>query len=180
MLGSRKLLLGPTAVLAAAGVMIGAGMADGASAPKNDKIVIKGGVKVKPGFYVQDMLRFTPFKSSVRKAGTISIVAGKGALDEGPHTFSLVKKSQLPKTGKQVNNCAVCQQIAQAHGADPNSQAPPPNPVVDGGDGFNKPGDSVFFDGHALKLNVTAPAGTTFYFLCALHPWMQGSIKVVK
>ncbi|MGI8421234.1 MAG: cupredoxin domain-containing protein [Gaiellaceae bacterium] len=25
---------------------------------------------------------------------------------------------------------------------------------------------------------VSAPAGTTLYFLCAVHPWMQGKIIV--
>ena len=25
---------------------------------------------------------------------------------------------------------------------------------------------------------VSAPAGTTLYYVCAIHPWMQGEIKV--
>jgi hypothetical protein len=26
---------------------------------------------------------------------------------------------------------------------------------------------------------VTAKAGTTLYFMCAVHPWMQGKVKVL-
>jgi hypothetical protein len=179
MLGRRKLFLVPVMVIAVAGVAVGSAVAaSSAAAPKVDKLKIVGGAKVKPGFYIQDMLRYTPYKSTVKSGGTISITAGKNALTEGPHTFSLVKKSEQPQTAKQVNNCKVCGQIAQEHGADPQSQAPPTNPYVDGGDGFNKPHDSVFFDGHPLKLHVTAKKGTTLYYMCAIHPWMQGSVVV--
>jgi plastocyanin len=165
-------------LVAVAGVAVGSAVAASGGAPKVDKLKIVGGTKVKPGFYVQDMLRYTPYKSTVKAGGTISITAAKSGLTEGPHTFSLVKKSELPTTAKAINNCKVCLQIAQEQGADPNSQAPPTHPLVDGGDGFNKPHDSVFFDGTPLKLKVTAKKGTTLYYMCAIHAWMQGSIVV--
>jgi hypothetical protein len=178
MLGRRKLFAVPVAVVAVAGVAVGSAVAAGGGAPKVDKIKIVGGAKVKPGYYIQDKLRFTPYKSSVKSGGTISLTAAKSGMAEGPHTFSLVKKSELPKTAKAINNCKVCGQIAQEHGANPESEAPPTTPLVDGGDGFNKPHDSVFFDGHALKLKVTAKKGTKLYYMCAIHPWMQGSVVV--
>jgi hypothetical protein len=28
------------------------------------------------------------------------------------------------------------------------------------------------------QVQVTASAGTTLHYLCIIHPWMQGSIKV--
>jgi hypothetical protein len=147
-----------------------------------DKIKVVQKLKVKPGFYIQDGLRYTPYKSSVRSGGTISVTGGKGAFSEGPHSFSLVKKSQLPRTAAQVNNCKVCGQLAQEHGIDPNDENSQPKTVlVDGGDGFNKPGDSAIFDGQnikSLKLHVTAKKGTTLYYVCGFHPWMQGSVKV--
>jgi plastocyanin len=179
MLGRRMLFVVPATVLAVAGVAVGSAVAASGGAPKVDKIKVVGGTKAKPGFYIQDMLRFTPYKSTVKAGGTIQITTAKSGATEGPHTFSLVKKSQLPLTAKAINNCKVCGQIAQAHGADPNSEAPPATPLVDGGDGFNKPGDSAFFDPSApLKLKVTAKKGTTLYYMCALHPWMQGSVVV--
>ncbi len=179
MLRSRKLVVVPLTALAVAGVAVGTAVAaSGHGAPKVDKIKVVQSMKVKPGFYIQDGLRFTPYRSSVKSGGTISLSATKSGMSEGPHSFSLVKKSQLPKTAKQINKCKVCGQIAQEHGADPNSEAPPTKPFIDGGDGFNKPGDSTFFDGKPQKLKVTAKKGTTLYFLCVIHPWMQGSIKV--
>jgi hypothetical protein len=182
MLGSRKLLAVPMAVLAIAAVAVGTAVAASGGAPKVDKIKIVSSTKVKPGFYIQDGLRFTPYKSSVKSGGTISVTGGKGAFSEGPHSFSLVKKSELPKTAKQVNTCKVCGTIGEEHGFDPNNEdAPPTHPFVDGGDGFNKPHDSALIDGEnvkALKLKVTAKKGSTLYYLCAIHPWMQGSVVV--
>jgi hypothetical protein len=182
MLGRRKLLAVPVTVVAVAAVAVGSAVAASSGAPKVDKIKVVSSLKVKPGFYLQDGLRYTPFKSSVKAGGTISVTGGKGAFDEGPHSFSLVKKSQLPKTGAQVNNCKVCGQLAAEHGIDPTSDNPTPTTVlVDGGDGFNKPGDSAIFDGQqikSLKLKVSAKKGTTLYYVCGFHPWMQGSVTV--
>jgi hypothetical protein len=45
-----------------------------------------------------------------------------------------------------------------------------------------KEGDSWFSGekpGGTVEQVVTAKAGTTLYFMCAIHPWMQGSIKVL-
>jgi plastocyanin len=41
------------------------------------------------------------------------------------------------------------------------------------------PGDSLFqAPGKNVSAVVSAPAGTTLYYLCAIHPWMQGKIVV--
>jgi hypothetical protein len=182
MLGRRKLFMLPVVVVAAVGVAVGSAVAASSGAPKVDKIKIVGGTKIKPGFYVQDMLRFTPYKSSVKSGGTISVSGGKGGFSEGPHTFSLVKKSELPTTVKQMNNCKVCGTIAQEHGFNPNDENSQPTTLtVDGGNGFNKPHDSAIIDGQnvkSLKLKVTAKKGSTLYYICAIHPWMQGSVAV--
>ena len=182
MLGRRKLVVVPVAVVAVAAAAVGSAVAATSSAPKVDHIKVVSSLKVKPGFYIQDGLRFTPYKSSVKSGGTITVVGAKGAFNEGPHSFSLVRKSDLPKTARQINNCKVCGKLAQEHGIDPNDpNSQPTNPFVDGGDGFNKPGDSALFDGQnvkSLKLKVTAKKGTTLYYMCGFHPWMQGSVTV--
>jgi hypothetical protein len=182
MVGRRKLLVLPVAVTAVAAAAAGTAVAAGGGAPKTDKIKVVSVVKVKPGFYIQDGLRFTPYKSSVKSGGTISVTGNKRAFGEGPHSFSLVKKSQLPKTADQINNCKVCGKLAQEHGIDPNDPNSQPTSVtVDGGDGFNKPGDSAIFDGQNIKslsLKVTAKKGTKLYYMCGFHPWMQGQITV--
>jgi hypothetical protein len=52
--------------------------------------------------------------------------------------------------------------------------------VIDvGSPGLDAPGDSLlFFAGESISATISAPAGSTLFYLCAIHPWMQGSISV--
>lgn len=108
----------------------------------------------------------------------------------GPHTFSLVTKGSLPKTAKQRKTCftpgKICMGIAHWYGL--KGEEAPKEPLVEAGKpGWDtmgtasKKGDSYFFGkkGESIDQKVTAKAGTTLYFMCAVHPWMQGSIKVL-
>lgn len=109
----------------------------------------------------------------------------------GPHTFSLVTKGSLPKTPKARQNCFtpkhICMAIAQWHGVKGNGPVKV-NPVEAGAEGWDtlgsvtKTGDSWFTGskpGTSITEKVTAAAGTTIHFMCAIHPWMQGSIEVL-
>lgn len=108
----------------------------------------------------------------------------------GPHTFSLVTKGSLPKTAKQRKTCftpgKICMGIAHWYGL--KGEENPKNPLVEAGkEGWDtmgtptKKGDSYFFGkkGASIDQKVTAKAGTTLYFMCAVHAFMQGSIKVL-
>jgi len=108
----------------------------------------------------------------------------------GPHTFSLVTKGSLPKTAKQRKTCftpgKICMGIAGWYGL--KGEEDPKHPMVAAGkEGWDtmgtvkKKGDSYFFGkkGESVEQVVSAKAGTTLYFMCAVHPWMQGSIKVL-
>ncbi len=108
----------------------------------------------------------------------------------GPHTFSLVTKGSLPKTAKQRKTCftpgKICMGIAHWYGL--KGEEAPKNPLVEAGKlGWDtmgtptKKGDSYFFGkkGASIDQKVTAKAGTTLYFMCAVHSFMQGSIKVL-
>ena len=108
----------------------------------------------------------------------------------GPHTFSLVTKSSLPKTAKQRKTCftpgKICMGIAGWYGL--KGEEAPKNPLVKAGKpGWDtmgtvkKKGDSYFFGkkGESFEQPVSAKAGTTLYFMCAVHAFMQGSIKVL-
>ncbi len=108
----------------------------------------------------------------------------------GPHTFSLVTKASLPKTKKQRKECftpgKICMGIAGWYGL--KGEEAPKNPIVEAGKkGWDtmgtvtKKGDSYFFGkkGASIEQPVTAKAGTTLYFMCAVHAFMQGSIKVI-
>jgi hypothetical protein len=108
----------------------------------------------------------------------------------GPHTFSLVTKGSLPKTAKQRKTCftpgKICMGIAKWYGL--KGEENPKNPLVEAGkEGWDtmgtptKKGDSYFFGkkGASIDQKVTAKAGTTLYFMCAVHAFMQGSVKVL-
>jgi plastocyanin len=108
----------------------------------------------------------------------------------GPHTFSLVTKGSLPKTKPARQKCFtpnhICIAIAKWHGA--TEKTPPTkNPAKAGVEGWstmgnlNKKGDSWFTGnkpGTSFSQQVTAQPGT-IYFMCAIHPWMQGKVNVV-
>jgi len=110
------------------------------------------------------------------------------AADEGPHTFTVVAPKDEPKTGLQMENCRICNTLAKAHGADPNSNAPPKFQYLENGVGQKTPplvdraGDSGVTGpgkkGESITLKVTAKPGTKLYFMCLIHPWMQAELDV--
>lgn len=172
-----------------AAVVVGcsaAAMAAG-SAPKHATIKAVTSTKVVINRYIQDGTRWKQDIYHVRSGGTITVV--NLAASDGPHTFSVVKKSALPRTVSQINNCKICLVIAKEHGANPGSNAPPQFLYVENGIGTNtppnidRPGDSAFvppIQNAKVTLKVTAKPGTTLYFVCAVHPWMQAKLIVGK
>jgi hypothetical protein len=46
--------------------------------------------------------------------------------------------------------------------------------------GLDQPGDSLLIDAEqpVTRARVTAAPGTTLHFICVIHPWMQGKLKV--
>jgi plastocyanin len=178
-LGAALLVLAASA-LGAGGKGKGKGPAKG-NGPAKAKVVIKGGETFKANAYFKDSVHFVAGTLTVRSGGTVTLT---NTTDE-PHTFSIVAKSQLPRTIKQIQECHVCGEIAKSHGLNPEGppSGPPPIPLVNVGPiGFDEPGDSVVIGpkGHGgpVSIQVTAPAGTTMNFMCAIHPWMQGRILV--
>ena len=180
----RRLLAGATTL---ALVVTGAGVALAAhhgTPPTHATIKAVQKTQFKVNRYVKDSLRWQKDVFQVRSGGTLHIVNNA---HDGPHTFSVVKKSDLPRTNRQINQCSICQTIGQEHGADPNSDAPPTHLFVENGVGqdtapnVDKPGDSAFIGpdpGSSVDLTVTAKKGTTLYFMCAIHPWMQAKVIV--
>jgi hypothetical protein len=180
----RKVVIGAMALCLTAS---GAGAAIAASSgppPKHAKIDAVQKTQFKINRYVKDALRWNKDVYQVKSGGTITIT---NKADDGPHTFSVVNKKDLPRTTKQINNCQICQTIAQEHGADPNSDAPPTHLFVENGVGqdappdIDRPGDSAFVApnrGASVTLTVTAKKGATLYFMCAIHPWMQAKVLV--
>lgn len=181
----RKLIAAASALALAAGAA-GAAKAATAQAPMKTTIKVSQTLRMKPNRYIQDGLRWNRDVYTVRSGGTLHIV--NTVASEGPHTFTVVREKDLPKTAAQTFNCSICNKLGAAHGADPNSEAPPTFPFLENGVGqatppnVDRPGDSGITGsgqkGESIDLTVTAKKGKTLYFLCLIHPWMQAEVKV--
>ncbi len=109
----------------------------------------------------------------------------------GPVTFSLVRRGYVPRTRRARQNCFtpghICWAIAEWQGVHGDG-FPTVNPAEAGAPGWDtpgtttSPGDSWFSGldpGGRFAQEVTARAGTRLWFMCAIHPWLHGTIKVV-
>ena len=166
------------AVIAAAAVSaMGAGPAAAATkAPKKATLTAIGGMEFKANRHVADTMRFNKDRVTIRSGGTLTVRDRTKA----PHTISLVERSDLPRSFRQMEKCfgGACGQIAAGHGVT-GPEDKPDNPLVQvGAAGFDAPGDSALFMGDPVRLKITAKAGTTLHYLCIIHPWMQGRMAV--
>jgi hypothetical protein len=127
---------------------------------------------------------------SVTQGDQLEIVNDTNPKQVGPHSFSLVTKGSLPKTGQARKSCFtpkhICLSIAKWHGFNPKTEKISIDPVEAGPEGWStmgstsKKGDSWFTEkkGDSLTQLVSSQP-QTLYFMCAVHPWMQGKINVV-
>lgn len=127
---------------------------------------------------------------TVTQGDELEVVNDTNPKQVGPHSFSLVTKGSQPKTGPARKNCFtpnhICLSIAKWHGFNPKTEKISVNPAEAGPEGWStmgstsKKGDSWFTEkkGESLAQLVSAQP-QTLYFMCAVHPWMQGKINVV-
>jgi hypothetical protein len=183
----RKLVAGAVGLSVVAVAAMAAVGAAGASGAAPSKVVVRErfSLKMVANRYVQDGMRFDRDVYAVKSGGTVEL--RMTAPQEGPHTLTVIAPRDVPKNAAQAFNCKVCNKLAKAHGADPNSNAPPRFRFLENGVGQNtppkldRPGDSgIVFPqrGDAVKFKVTARKGTTLTFICIVHPWMQAKLKV--
>ena len=92
----RRLIAGAVTLSVALGTAGVAVAAKTGAAPAKTTIKVSQKIKMKPNRYIQDGLRWNKDVYKVRSGGTLHIV--NTVATEGPHTFSVVKKSQLPRT----------------------------------------------------------------------------------
>jgi len=127
---------------------------------------------------------------TVTQGDDLEIVNDTNPKQVGPHTFSLVTKGSLPKTGPARKGCFtpkhICLSIAQWHGFNPKTEQITVNPAKAGPAGWStmgspsKKGDSWFTEKKADSLTqLVSSEPQTLYFMCAIHPWMQGKVQVV-
>jgi hypothetical protein len=184
---SRKLLFWTAVGYAAIAVVAGAAIAGHSAASSVTTIkAISVAPQIKINRFVQDTLRWNHDVYTVPSGGTLHVV--NVAADEGPHTFTVVAKKDAPRTATQMFRCQICEKLGKAHGADPNSNAPPKFPFLENGVGqatpenVDRPGDSGVIGtgkkGDFVNFKVTAKPGKTLYFICLIHPWMQSKVLV--
>ena len=144
----------------------------------------------KPGYIVvkgHSDKKFRFSSTTIERGQKLHIVNNTPA----PHSVTMVIPKLVPKSTGQVKKCFrpghICIKAAKWHKFDGKNIHR--NPVRAGKHGWDeagslhREGDSVLFGkpfGPASPNNrkVTAPAGTTLHFMCIIHPWMHGKIKV--
>ncbi len=181
----RRVVVGVAALAAVFALTAGGG----ASASKKGHSKSGRAAVVKMDVKGKD-LGFTGPKT-VEAGQKLKIVNKTSPKKVGPHTFSLVKKKDLPTTNKQMKDCeklkrGVCTNIAKAHKLDPATFTIN-KPDVDAGKkgwdkSFGKHGDSWYTQkkGEKTTRKVSAKPGKILYYFCAVHPFMVGKVKVVR
>jgi len=185
-------VLGAVGVLGALTV-VGAG---GGSATAKTAAAKPGVTKIKITFVHKDKDLFFDAPASVPAGNILQIKNNTNPKAVGPHSFSLVREEDLP--GKnQIKGCEkkfefICGNIIFGwHKVDLSTRPPTigRNPVEVGKEGWDRKGstkrkgDSFLFlgaKGEKYQREVTAEPGTELYFMCAIHPFMQGEIDVTE
>ena len=151
------------------------------AAPKANTITAIGGMKVKANAYVQDDQRWDADKYTVKSGATVTL-RDKSTMGQ-PHSLSLIKK--MPKGDQAIMECKACGPLMEAHEADPETMEAGKALVEAGAEGFDTggdktaAGDSIFLPPKGkVTFKVTAKKGAKLAFVCAIHPWMLGEIKV--
>ncbi len=134
---------------------------------------------------VTSSYHFGPGRLRVSPGETVTFENTGACSIDCDHTVSIVNEEQLPVSVVQVFSClfdapgTVCAAITSAH-----MPQGPGGPVVLRANITGEPsgffGANSLLLGHAqtIEVTITAPAGTTFHYMCGIHPWMQGSISV--
>jgi plastocyanin len=157
-------------------------------------VLILGGPTIIPGESLTNNWRFED-RNIVVNPGDIVAWDNTGPDEDAPHTITLVRQSKLPANLREMQECLYdrgqpCRSALHRHGTSrPRSISSATSPGnlkkileddKDNEHGLDEPRDSRWIrQQHYVRVHISAAPGTTLYYLCALHPWMQGSIEVV-
>lgn len=181
----RKTVVGAAVLALGVGGAGSATAAKHAAAPANVTVKSIASGTFKPNRYIQDGARFDRDVYTIRPGGQLTFRDATKGGAEGPHTLSVVKRTQVPNTFAKLQDCfaskGVCGELTKKHGA---TDMGVKNPLLNTGKaGLDGPGDSAFIapngaPGSSVKLKVSAKKGSTLYFFCIIHPWMQAKVQV--
>jgi plastocyanin len=179
---NRLMVVAAVAVGVLVTASVGIAMAKKGSAPSKvtvrtvDKVAFVPNPKNPPNKNLVEGLAFKNGTINIKSGGTVTWKSADGG-DE-PHTITLATKAQLPHS---FESCRKPCQIASGHLVDPNNpDSGIKQPVLEAGKpGLDKVGDSlVLAPKGTVSAKISAKAGSTLYYVCAIHPWMQGRINV--
>jgi plastocyanin len=153
------------------------------SADDGKKVDVKGLETFESNSLFLSNLRFAPENIKVDKEEKVTWT--DNALTSVPHTITIVDPADLPSNFAEAYICnwdkrilgvdGPCLQFVDAHGG-----IPPTSPVVNvGRQGLDTPGDSIFLPPNSsVSAQITAAPGSVLHYICIIHPWMQGTIRV--
>ncbi|MDX6582131.1 MAG: hypothetical protein QOI10_1315 [Solirubrobacterales bacterium] len=181
-------------VLGAVGVLTALTVVGAGGSASAAKTSAKPGVtKIKIEVSHAEHSLFFDGPSTVARGDQLQIKNNTNPRTIGPHTFSLTTENVRPEGTNQQKACGkklkgICGAVAIGwHEVDLQTGQIGVNPVEVGKKGWDtkgnlkRKGDSVVMTGKGEKFSqkVTAPVGTTLYYMCVVHPEMQGEIEVV-
>ncbi len=153
------------------------------ASPSGPTVHILGGNSVRINMRVISTYHFGPRTLRVSPGAIVTFVGtGSDCTIDCDHTVSIVDKSQLPVNITQVFAClfdipgTLCQQILSANYVNGRAN------VTGEPSGFQGANSIMIKQGQTLEVVIPASTGTgtTIRYMCAIHPWMQGSIVVGK
>jgi hypothetical protein len=183
MVGRKAVVVAGVVAAAAVGAsQLMAAPGSSSMAPSHITIQTTGVGSFAPNGFFKETVRFAQNSYTIASGGTITFEKGPGDHTPDPHTLTVVKPSQVPKTPLQVELC-----LGDVPGTGCSIGDHAKGPVLNAGaPGLNEPGDSYqLFPNRAGKyspmtIKVSAPAGTTLNLMCSVHPWMQAVLHVVQ
>jgi plastocyanin len=151
-------------------------VASGAQKAAGAVVITKGTEVFDVNGAAMATFRFAPEVISVPSGSTVTFKH----LDSGrdPHSITIVTDRRHLPHDFEGANCKACQSADRGHF--PNGK--PPVAVLNKGvPGLDEEGDSLLMRpkrGASVSATISAPPGTTLYYVCIIHPWMQATIKV--
>ena len=170
----RRLILLLAALVLVGATSVGASAQDTERHDSEKVVRIRGRERFVPNSIFASTFRFVPGAIRVGSGDSVTWVNKTDA----PHTITVV--ADTPDDFAELFFCrepgGECRAALDAHFG-----TTPPTLVVNVAEpGLDAPGDShlILEPGGTATETVSAPAGTVLEYICSIHPWMQGSIKV--
>lgn len=173
---SRKIAILVTIVMVSTVTLVSVSAAAGKAPLAHDQpniIDVRGVEDFEANALIFSTFRFDPGTTRAHTGERVAFVDRDGSA--APHSLTVVRRSDLPTSFDTLFACEPCNTALDRHFA-----TDPPTLKVDvGAPGLDRPGDSLLiFDGQRRSADISAAAGTTLWFVCAFHPWMQARIIV--